>query len=369
MKESELKIENQGDNRRSQSFCDEFLNSTQRPRYLFGRNIYANKIAQLVDIEGFIDDYSDEAEFLGKPIFRIEQVPQNALVVILSAGKPFTAENRVKDYGLEHLDYFAFYKFSGLLLEPVRFLDGFTEDFKENRPKYERVYRLLRDKVSKEQFCKLVNFKLSYDLAHLRGFVSLEHKQYFESFLNLKEEGEILADAGGFDGYTSREFITRCPRYHSIHLFEPDGRNMNVAKDRLKNFKRINFYQLGLSNKKQAVRFNASGSDSKICEDGDVVIDADRLDDVIHERVTFIKMDIEGAESDAIEGAGKTVKKYHPKLAICVYHKIGDFWKIPEQIFSIRDDYDVYLRHYTESIYETVMFFIPKPPKNRPLVL
>lgn len=287
-------------------------------------------------------------------------MPKNALVLILSGGKPFTAEKRVKKNGLEHLDYFAFYKYSGLPLEPVSFLDGFAEDFKENRPKYEWVYRLLCDEVSKEQFYKLVNFKLSYDLAHLKGFVSLEHKQYFESFLDLKEEGEIFVDIGGFDGYTSQEFIRRYPQYHSIHLFEPDARNLSIAKDRLKGFKNISFYQLGLSNKKQTLRFNASGSSSKICKDGSVMIDVDRLDDVMNKPVTFIKMDTEGAESDAIEGAGKIVKKYHPKLAICVYHKVCDFWKIPEQIFSIRDDYDVYLRHYTESIYETVMFFIPK---------
>lgn len=49
----------------------------------------------------------------------------------------------------------------------------------------------------------------------------------------------------------------------------------------------------------------------------------------------------------------------HPKIAISVYHKSSDFRKIPEQILSIRSDYKIYLRHYTESIYETVMFFIP----------
>ena len=60
----------------------------------------------------------------------------------------------------------------------------------------------------------------------------------------------------------------------------------------------------------------------------------------------------------------KTVKEHikndYPKMAISVYHKVDDFWKIPEQIFSIRSDYDLYIRHYTEGTDETVMFFLPK---------
>lgn len=353
-----LRIEKHQDNAHAKLFCNEFIYSTHRPKYLFGRNLYANKIVNLIDVDGFIDDYTDEREYLGKPILKIEQVPGNALVLILSAGKPFTAVNRVNSFDLEHIHYFDFYKFSGLPLEQVMFLDGFTEDFNKNRLKYEWIYNLLNDEVSKEHFYKLVNFKLSYDLDFLRGFSSNEDKQYFEDFLKLANEGEAFVDVGGFDGYTSQEFIRLCPHYNSIHLFEPEEINFNTARNKLKGNKGITFHQLGLSNKKQTLCFNVNGSGSKICQDGGVIVEVDRLDDVVNERVTFIKMDIEGGEGDAIEGAKETIKKYHPKLAICAYHKACDFWQIPEQVFSIRDDYDVYLRHYTESIYETVMFFV-----------
>lgn len=94
---------------------------------------------------------------------------------------------------------------------------------------------------------------------------------------------------------------------------------------------------------------------------GSIRIEVDRLDDVLEDRFkpTLIKMDIEGAEMLAIEGAKHTITTYHPRLALCVYHNVGDFWRIPLKIFSLRNDYRVHLRHYTESIYETVMFFIP----------
>ena len=62
----------------------------------------------------------------------------------------------------------------------------------------------------------------------------------------------------------------------------------------------------------------------------------------------------------AIVGAETVIRKWHPSMAICVYHKPDDFWKIPEQVLAIRNDYKLYMRHYTQGSDETVMFFIPK---------
>ena len=70
-------------------------------------------------------------------------------------------------------------------------------------------------------------------------------------------------------------------------------------------------------------------------------------------------MDIEGAEQDAIEGAKSTIAKYTPILAICIYHKAEDWYKVPEKVLEINSNYKIYLRHYMEGIFETVMYFIP----------
>jgi hypothetical protein len=70
-------------------------------------------------------------------------------------------------------------------------------------------------------------------------------------------------------------------------------------------------------------------------------------------------MDIEGGEKSALLGARECIRKNNPKLAICVYHCVDDLWKIPELIFDISDDYNIFLRHYTEGPVETVMFFVP----------
>lgn len=124
-------------------------------------------------------------------------------------------------------------------------------------------------------------------------------------------------------------------------------------------YNNIHYLSVGLSNKKQTLKFTMNKSASTISSDGDTSIKVDKLDNIIDSYVSFIKMDIEGAEQDAIEGAKKTIKKYHPRLAISAYHKADDIWKIPELILAIRSDYKIYLRHYTEGFTETVIFFIP----------
>ncbi len=70
-------------------------------------------------------------------------------------------------------------------------------------------------------------------------------------------------------------------------------------------------------------------------------------------------MDLEGWELKALQGCREHILEDYPKLAISVYHSASDFWKVHQAIMAVRDDYSVYLRHYTEGWSETVMFFMP----------
>lgn len=353
-----ITVDQCGDKNEAVSFCQDFLKDAN-PRYILGRNEFAESLAQAVEIDGFIDDFTDDKEYLNKPIVRIENLPEKSMVIVAVIGRPFTAKKRLVELGIRHLDYFAFRRYAGIDIIPVWFLDEFKNDFKLNRDRYEWINSLFHDDQSSHILQTLINFRLSSDLDFMRGFKDIQYRQYFEDFLPLRSEGNVFVDAGGFDGYTSLEFIKRCPSYDAVHVFEPEPGNMALAREKLAGFPRVNLYPVGLSDKARALRFETLGHASKASEKGNIEINVVRLDDYLCERFTFLKMDIEGDELAAIKGAKQAISEYHPALAICVYHRCNDIWRIPEEIFSFRNDYRVYLRHYNEGISETVMFFIP----------
>ena len=340
-------------------FCEAFAHAEPEKRMLLGRNVYGRGIANYIEVGSFIDDFTDEVEFLGKPVIKSKDIPEDALVVSTLLGRPLTGEKKLMEVGVRHLDYFSFYENSGLDLAQERFWGGFKKEFDANRDKFDWVESLLTDDVSKDTYENIISFRLSGNLQYMSNFSDRERYQYFENFLDLSKDDEVFVDVGGFDGFTSQVFIKKCPEFRAVYFFEPDEKNFLVAKNKLREYDNVHLMQMGLSDKKEILRFSSGGSVSAITEDGDIDIHVDALDELIDDAVTFIKMDIEGAESIAIDGARNTILKNHPRLAICVYHKDADFWKIPEQIFSIRSDYNIYLRHYTEGVSETVMFFIP----------
>lgn len=348
----------------AQRFVQAFTSpDCDRPRVLFGRNVYAKDLIQLFPIQAVVDDFSDATTFEGVPVIRSAQIPKHALVVALSGGRPLTVKDQLQAQGVEQLDYFAFLSVAKRPLRPIVFNEGFEKDFHVHRNRYEWVLSLLSDQESRETFRKLVSFRYKHDVELLRGFTWREPQQYFEPFLELKDHGEVFYDVGCFDGYTSKEFIRHCPGYAAVHAFEPELSNVSTCKANLASFANVTVHPFGLSNTTATLKMSAAGSGSALSEDGLQTIQVEPLDSLGLTPPTLIKIDIEGAEPLALEGARKTIARYHPRLAVAIYHQSPDFspmWQVPELILGIRNDYDIKLRHYTESIYETVMFFLPK---------
>jgi hypothetical protein len=88
-------------------------------------------------------------------------------------------------------------------------------------------------------------------------------------------------------------------------------------------------------------------------------IHTDKIDDIVlDKKVSFIKMDIEGAELEALKGAKNTIQNNYPKLAIAIYHKPDDLLNIPQYILSLNRNYKFYLRHYGYNSWETILYAI-----------
>lgn len=106
--------------------------------------------------------------------------------------------------------------------------------------------------------------------------------------------------------------------------------------------------------------FSDSYLSGKITEKGSGRVVTEKIDDIDFERVDFIKLDIEGAERNCLEGARKTIEKYHPWLAICAYHLQDDLPVLYEFIQSLNCTYEIKLRHYKDSSGDTILYGIPK---------
>lgn len=344
-----------------QALVDEFLSNNHITKYILGRNECAEKLSALVDVDAYIDDFTDEKAYLGKPIIRSSDVSLNAIAVSCSLALfPHSAMNILSKTGVEKvIHYLDILNYAQKNVLGMAFLEAARLDIKVNYDRYNHLYESLSDTISKKILTDLLNFRKTHELSYLKHYKVDFIGQYFEDFLSLAK-GEVFIDAGGYDGNTSVEFIKHCPEYKSIYIFEPSDTNLQKAKMNLKSFSNIHFIAKGLSDKKGHLSFDPSaGSACSILEQGSVQIMVDTLDDLVNERVTFIKMDIEGSEGLAIDGMSQHILNDHPKLAISVYHKPKDLWMIPEQILNIRNDYAIYLRHYTEGTDETVMFFMP----------
>lgn len=356
-----LNIDQKTKNNAKQILVDKFINSNIE-KYILGRNENAKRLSNHVIVDGYVDDFTDALEWNGKPIFKSNQIEnKEAIVVSCSlAIYPHSAINSLKKAKLINiLSVLDVVMYSDIELN-VMFMSEAKKDLELNFTKYENIYNKMSENQSQDIFSNIVNFRSNFDLNYMQEYKVDEKGQYFEDFLDL-QDGEVFVDAGGFDGQTSIEFIKHCPNYKSVYIFEPSEKNLVMAKENLKEYKSINFISKGLSNQKGTLKFDTeSGSASSISENGTVTIEVDTLDNMVNEKVSFIKMDIEGGESMAIEGMKNHILNGHPKMAISVYHKVDDFWKIPEQILAIREDYDIYMRHYTEGTDETVMFFMPK---------
>ncbi len=193
--------------------------------------------------------------------------------------------------------------------------------------------------------------------------LELSKIQYFEAPIIRPQKNEVFVDAGCFNCDTSLMFREWCDGdYEKIYAFEPDPINFTNCKRNIDegDIKNIEIHNCGLWSEDTVLSFNSlETSGSSIADSGNCSINVVSLDNIVKgNRVSFIKMDIEGAELEALKGARDTITKYRPKLAICIYHKPEDILEIPLFLMDLVPDYKFYIRHYSNYTCETVLYAI-----------
>ena len=221
-------------------------------------------------------------------------------------------------------------------------------------------YEEIRDELIKAGIAsdRIIDGAILFDMS--------EGKQYFDlDELPHSPSGEVFADVGCYDGLSAFYFDKWCNGEGVSYCFEPD--EINIARiKKVLEYKKVSSYKLidkGVWSSTGRISFVSTGnsvshvSDAAEIDDGASSIEVTTLDDALFDKnVTFIKMDIEGAEYEALKGAERIIREQKPKLAICVYHKPQDIWELPELILDYNKEYRFYLRHYSYRHAETVLY-------------
>ncbi len=238
---------------------------------------------------------------------------------------------------------------------------------------YSIVIKLLDDQLSQETLLSIINFRITQDSRFLTKVVRPLSNQYFEPTIYPINNTDYFVDCGAYDGDTLKSLMSHTNNeIAGYYGFEPNEHNLKLLKKQSENHSNIELINKGVYSKETTLSFdipyNTVSSSSAISNNGNVKIEVTSLDNTLRERnVSFIKMDIEGAEVEALLGAKNIIQKQQPVLAISVYHEFDDLWKIPLLIKSFETNYKYYLRHYTLNNSETVLYCVPLINEIEPL--
>ena len=330
--------------------------STTRPIILYGAGATGDLTADLylelgIRVECFCDSYAKGIHKNGLRIISPDEMKANypnSMIVI--TGVAF---------------YDAIYKY----LRSLEFTDEQITrtpalySYKTIEPHlngYEWAYDFFTDAASKAIILqRLESFLLATPCPY-----SLPTEMYFEQTLIRLSDNEVFVDCGAFTGDTVEDFIKRVNSYKHIYAFEPEAQNGVIIEKNLSLYPNITVIHKGVWDVETELRFSAGNSIASRLEDsGTTIIPVTTIDNIfsgnqLSDMPTFIKMDIEGAEFEALSGAKHIIELARPKLAICIYHKIEDIYKLTQLIHSFRSDYKFALRQYRVSVFDTVLYAV-----------
>lgn len=211
----------------------------------------------------------------------------------------------------------------------------------------------------------------AHTLNVLNTFVLQQYRYKKNGKVVQVDTGNIVIDAGACWGDTTLYFAHLVGEDGKVFSFEFVPGNLYILKRNLDLNKslndRVKVVSEAVSDRSgEIICYRENGPSTSLTRDyeGTTCVQTTAIDDFVKEegveKVDFIKMDIEGSELKALQGAEHTIKRFRPKLAIALYHKEDDFIAIPNYLKSLGLEYDFFLDHFTIHREETVFFACPR---------
>lgn len=268
---------------------------------------------------------------------------------ILNILVPYTTRERVFQFEVELYDSF------------ITDIDAYRTFLLSHWSDIDLLYSSLADEKSRKVLAAVLKGRISANQDYFKSV--REANQYYVDDIFTFSNEEVVVELGSNDGQTLNQFLNKVNRqFKRFYCFEPDKECMEKIKCIADFNENIVLVEKGAWDKTGTLFFasDVEHGASRICnqDNGSYKVEVTTVDDVVEDEVTFLKMDIEGAELKALKGAQRTIRKNKPKLAVCIYHRNEDIIEIPKYIHSLVPEYKFYIRHHNWGATETVLYAI-----------
>jgi len=232
-------------------------------------------------------------------------------------------------------------------------------------------FRAFAGEESRRQFVAHLRFRLTLDYAALPAN---SRDEYFpDGLLPELGPGAVFVDCGAFDGDTLRRFLARQRgRFRAAYAFEPDAENFRrlseyVAGLDAETARRIRLFRAAAGARRETLSFDATGDMSAALSRGGAArVEALPVSEVVEEGgAVYVKYDVEGAEWEALRGTEGLIARARPALAVSVYHRPDDLWRLPLYLRSLDPGYRLSLRTQGEDGMDVICYAVPETRAER----
>ena len=327
----------------------DYLKNTDKPIILYGMGDGADKVLREFDKlnikpSGVMasDDFVRYQQFHGFTVEKLSDIEErfgDFVIALCFASQLPDVMAHIREVAKKHT----------LLVPsvPVFGENIFNESFyRENEAEINRAYELLGDEQSRRVFADIIRFQYSGELKYLDSCTTRKDEA-FENILKLSDSEDYL-DLGAYNGDTIDEFLSYTDKkYRSITALEPNLKSFNKLKEHCAEMEKVNLWQLGSYNENRLINFNTKSGRNCAIDSSGTPVHVARVDTILcGKRITYAKLDVEGAERETFEGMKTTIKLFKPKLNVAAYHRSEDLFGLILQLKELNPEYKFYLRHH-----------------------